>query len=227
MHAEPSALFVAGTDTGVGKTLVGAALLRALARANRRAVGMKPVAAGLVLHDGHWVSEDVMALRAESTVKVPPALDNPVALVDAMAPQVAAARAGCEVTVAELIAAQRALAALAEVVVVEGSGGWRAPLNERETLADLAIAMAAPVVLVVGLRLGCINHALLTAEAIRADGLVLAGWVANCIDPAMAAIDENIELLQARLEAPLLGVGPWFDLPHPRQLRLRLPAFWA
>jgi dethiobiotin synthetase len=226
MASDARSLFVTGTDTGVGKTLVSAALLHTLAQRYARVVGMKPVAAGLVQHSDTWVSEDVLALRAASTVAVPPELDNPVALPDAMSPHLAAARAGRHITVAELHAAQRALLALADVVLVEGAGGWRVPLNEHETLADLAIAMAAPVVLVVGLRLGCLNHALLTAEAIRADGLALAGWVANTIDPAMACRDENIATLQQRLRAPLLGVVPWLPVPDARSVMLQLPEMW-
>lgn len=224
--SEPRSLFVTGTDTGVGKTLVSAALLHTLARHHARVVGMKPVAAGLVRHGEAWVSEDVLALRAASTVPVPPALDNPVALPEPLSPHLAAAREGRRVGVAELLAAQHALRERADVVLVEGAGGWRVPLNETETLADLAIALAAPVVLVVGLRLGCLNHALLTAEAIAADGLVLTGWVANSIDPAMACRDENIATLRARLPAPLLGVVPWSAAPDPRTVVLHLPEEW-
>ncbi len=219
--------FVTGTDTGVGKTLVTAALLHTLARHHRRVVGMKPVAAGLVWRQGQWVSEDVCVLREASSVTVPPGLDNPVALPDAMAPHLAAQRAGQSVTVARLLSAHRALRERADVVVVEGAGGWRVPVNDQETLADLACAIGAPVVLVVGLRLGCLNHALLTAEAIRADGLQLAGWVANAIDPDMACRDENIDALRRRLPAPLLGTVPWCaDIPHARKLALNLPDAW-
>jgi dethiobiotin synthetase len=219
--------FVTGTDTGVGKTLVSAALLHTLARRHRRVVGMKPVAAGLVLQDAEWVSEDVLALRAASTVAVPAALDNPVALPDALAPHLAAARAGRAVTVAELFAAHAALRDLADVVVVEGAGGWRVPVNDSETLADLAVALARPVVLVVGLRLGCLNHALLSAEAIRADGLHLAGWVANAIDPGMACREENMDTLRHWLPAPLLGVVPWHpQTPDARQIVLDMPDTW-
>lgn len=218
--------FVTGTDTGVGKTLVSAALLHTLARHHARVVGMKPVAAGLVQQGGAWVAEDVLALRAASTVAVPPALDNPVALPEPLSPHLAAARAGRRVGVAELVAAHRGLRSLADVVLVEGSGGWRVPLNEDETLADLAVALALPVVLVVGLRLGCLNHALLTAEAIRADGLRLAGWVANAVDPDMACRDENIHTLRQRLGAPLLGVVPWQSVPDARAVQLELPETW-
>lgn len=219
--------FVTGTDTGVGKTLVSAALLHTLARHHARVVGMKPVAAGLVRQGGEWVSDDALALRAASTVAVPPALDNPVMLPEPLSPHLAAARAGRRVGVAELVASHQQLKRFADVVLVEGSGGWRVPLNEGETLADLAAALALPVVLVVGLRLGCLNHALLTAEAVRADGLHLAGWVANSLDLAMACRDENIATLRQRLGAPLLGVLPWFPhAPDARQLALDLPADW-
>jgi dethiobiotin synthetase len=219
--------FITGTDTGVGKTLVSAGLLHTLARHHRRVVGMKPVAAGLIDHRGQWVSEDVLALRAASTVAVPPELDNPVALPDAMAPHIAAERARRSVAVTELLAAHRALKKLADVVVVEGAGGWRVPINDHETLADLAKAIGAPVVLVVGVRLGCLNHALLTAEAIRADGLPLAGWVANVVDADMPGVQENIDALRERLGAPLLGCVPWHaNVPDASHIALQLPAAW-
>jgi dethiobiotin synthetase len=219
--------FVTGTDTGVGKTLVSAALLHTLARHHPRVVGMKPVAAGLIEHRGHWVSEDVLALRAASSVAVPTELDNPVALPEPLAPHIAAQRAGRTVGVADLLAAHRELRQRAGVVVVEGAGGWRVPVNDRESLADLARAIGAPVVLVVGLRLGCLNHALLTAEAIRADGLQLAGWVANAIDPDMACRDDNIDTLRRSLPAPLLAtVRHCAGTPDARQIALNLPAEW-
>jgi dethiobiotin synthetase len=219
--------FVTGTDTGVGKTLVSAALLHALARHHRRVVGMKPVAAGLIDHQGQWVSEDVLALRAASNVSVPAELDNPVALPDAMAPHLAAERVGRTVTVAGLRTAHRALKEHADVVLVEGAGGWRVPVNDRETLADLARAIGVPVVLVVGMRLGCLNHALLTAEAIRADGLELAGWVANAIDPDMPCREENIHTLRHWLPAPLLGRVSWHTTtPDARGIALQLPPAW-
>lgn len=218
-----STWFVTGTDTGVGKTLCSAAMLHALARRHARVVGMKPVAAGLVAHRGAMVSEDALMLRAASTLAVPPALDNPVALPEPLSPHLAARHAGRQVQVAELLAPARALQQQADALVVEGAGGWRVPLNDDETLADFAQALGAPVVLVVGLRLGCLNHALLTAEAIRRDGLPLAGWIANRIDPQMAAADENLDTLRARLAAPLLGVVPWSARPDPAAITLNLP----
>jgi dethiobiotin synthetase len=217
-----SVFFVTGTDTGVGKTLVSAALLHALARRHARVVGMKPVAAGLIEHEGQWVSEDVLALRAASTLRVSPELDNPVALPEPLSPHLAARHAGRIVCMSDLLAPARALAECCDALVVEGAGGWRVPINDDETLADFASALAAPVVLVVGLRLGCLNHAMLTAEAIRRDGLVLAGWVANRIDPEMAAAAENLEHLRAKLGAPLLGVVPWSASPDPSRIELDL-----
>ncbi len=170
----------------------------------------------------------MLALRAASSVNVPLELDNPVALPDPLSPHIAAQRAGRSVTVAELLAAQRALKERADVVVVEGAGGWRVPINDHETLADLSVALALPVVLVVGLRLGCLNHALLSVEAIRADGLQLAGWVANTVDPDMACIEENIDTLRQRMAAPLLGVVPWQRQgPDARAVVLELPSAWT
>lgn len=218
--------FVTGTDTEVGKTLVSAGLLHALAVHHRRVVGMKPVAAGVVPWGDDWASEDAIALRAASTLAVPPALDNPVLLLDPLSPHIAAARAGVQIDIAAIVRSYQALAAQADAVVVEGAGGFHVPLSDALTGADLAQALALPVVLVVGLRLGCLNHALLTAEAIRARGLTLAGWVANRIDPEMSAVDENIAYLRARLGAPLLADVPYQDLPEPGKLVFELPEAW-
>lgn len=218
--------FVTGTDTGVGKTLVSAGLLHALARHHRRVVGMKPVAAGAVPWGGDWASEDAIALRAASTVAVPAVLDNPVLLPDPLSPHIAAARAGVQIDIAAIVRSYQALAAEADAVVVEGAGGFHVPLSDTTTGADLAQALALPVVLVVGLRLGCLNHALLTAEAVRARGLTLAGWVANRVDPAMGAVDENLAYLCARLAAPLLAEVPHQATPEARNLAFALPEHW-
>lgn len=220
------ACFVTGTDTGVGKTLVSAGLLHALARHHRRVVGMKPVAAGVVPWGNDVASEDAIALRAASTVAVPAALDNPVLLPDPLSPHIAAARAGVQIDTAAIVRSYQALAAEADAVVVEGAGGFHVPLSDTATGADLAQALALPVVLVVGLRLGCLSHALLTAEAIRARGLVLVGWVANRVDPEMEAADENIAYLRARLGVPLLAEVPYQDLPDARSLVFELPGEW-
>lgn len=218
-----TAYFVTGTDTGVGKTFVSCALLHALARRHPRVVGMKPVAAGLVPTPEGWDSEDAIALRAASTVRVPPGLDSPVRLPDPVSPHLAAERAGTHIDIAHLVACQRELAQLADAMVVEGAGGFLVPLSPQHTGGDLAQALGLPVLLVVGLRLGCLNHALLSAEAIRARGLTLAGWVANRIDPAMAAPDDNIAFLRQRLSAPLLADIAHSAAPDFRTVNLQLP----
>ncbi|CDS50964.1 Dethiobiotin synthetase [Polaromonas sp. CG9_12] len=219
-------LFVTGTDTGVGKTRVSAALLQALSAHHVRVVGMKPVAAGTERINGVMSNEDVVALRAASTCAVPPELDNPVLLPDPVSPHIAAARAGVKIDIAHLVACHRALTQLADAVVVEGAGGFLVPLSDHETGADLAQALALPVVLVVGLRLGCLNHALLTLEAIRARGLTLAGWVANHVDPAMLAQQDNLAFLRQKIQAPLLATVPYQSVPDPRALTFNLPLEW-
>jgi dethiobiotin synthetase len=202
--------FIAGTDTGVGKTFVSCALLRHLQLKHPRVVGMKPVSAGTTPGpDGVEDNEDSLALRAAGSVRVPHELDNPYCLPLPLSPHLAARAAGQAIDVGLIVERHRRLAALADAVVVEGAGGFLVPLTDTLTGADLAVALGLPVVLVVGLRLGCLNHALLTAEAIRARGLTLAGWVANRIDPGMAAQDDNVETLRTRLGAPL-----WADIPH-------------
>ena len=218
-----SSYFVTGTDTGVGKTLVSAALLHALARRHERVVGMKPVAAGVIAHGDGWASEDAIALRAASTIAAPHELDNPVLLPAPLSPHIAAERAGVRIDIAELVRRYRLLAQRADAVVVEGAGGFHVPLSDTETGADLAQLLALPVVLVVGLRLGCLSHAALTAEAILARGLMLAGWVANRIDPAMQAQDENIAWLQRRLAAPLLADIAHHPSPDARAIVIQLP----
>jgi dethiobiotin synthetase len=225
---EPSkfSIFVTGTDTGVGKTLVSAALLHALVRHYPRVVGMKPVAAGTALIDGVQANDDVLALRAASSCQVSHALDNPVLLPDPLSPHIAAARAGVEISIAHIVACHRQLLELADAVVVEGAGGFMVPLSDTHTGADLAQALGLPVVLVVGLRLGCLNHALLTAWAIRARGLTLAGWVANHIDPEMLAQADNITFLQQQLQAPLLASIAYQAQPEAPHLNFELPLTW-
>jgi dethiobiotin synthetase len=208
-NAMKSAYFVTGTDTGVGKTLVSCALLRVFAARGLRAVGMKPVAAGCEALAGGMRCDDVERLRAAGNVETPAEWINPYAFLPPVAPHLAAAQSGEEIRIAGIAAAFGRLSALADVVIVEGVGGWRVPLNPREDTADLAHRLGLPVILVVGMRLGCLNHALLTAQSIAASGLPLAGWVANRIDPAMPLFDENVQALRERLPAPLLGVLPY------------------
>lgn len=219
--------FVTGTDTGVGKTLAASALLQALARRHGRVVGMKPVAAGGTRSGAAWTNEDVLALRAASTIEVPAELQNPIFLLDPVSPHIAAERAGVRIDIPHVIACYRELALRADAVVVEGAGGFHVPLSKETTGADLAQALALPMVLVVGLRLGCLNHALLTADAISARGLTLAGWVANRIDPQMQAQDDNIALLRSKLPAPLLGDFPYQRWPDASAVKLQLPPAWT
>ena len=201
----PRGFFITGTDTGVGKTRVACALLHAFAARGLRVIGMKPVAAGAQRVDGVWVNEDVEQLLAASNVSAPRELINPYCFAPPIAPHLAAALENKVIENKYLVECFQRLSVLADKVVVEGAGGFCIPLNDHATSADLARQLALPVVLVVGMRLGCLNHALLTAEAIRARGLTLAGWVANHIDPAMAQADANVSALQARLAAPMLA----------------------
>ena len=201
--------FVTGTDTGVGKSLIACALLHAFAGKGRRAVGMKPVAAGAELKDGIWVNDDVEALIAASNVQAPREWVNPYCFAPPIAPHIAAEESKNLIKNIYLRNCFERLRGVADVVVVEGAGGFLVPLNESETFADLAVAIRLPVILVVGMRLGCLSHALLTAEAIRSRGLTLAGWVANHIDPEMPRADENVAALVARLQAPLLARVPY------------------
>lgn len=202
-------LFVTGTDTGVGKTAVAVGLLRILGGAGLRAVGMKPVASGSVQTDAGLRNADALALQAASTLPRPYEQVNPYAFAPPIAPHLAAAEAGVRIELSRVIAAFHALSTGADVVVVEGVGGWQVPLCDCVGIPDMAAALALPVILVVGLRLGCLNHALLSARAIHADGLALAGWVANEIAPGFERRPENLATLRDAIPAPLLGDIPW------------------
>src|SRR6476646_947302 len=203
-----SGLYVTGTDTGIGKTHASSALLHALRARGLRAVGMKPLASGCERIDAGWRNEDALALQAASNPR--PTYDdvNPYALPQPLAPQLAARDAGVDIQLDVLLAAHTRTAAHADCVVVEGVGGWAAPLSNTLLQADLARALALPVVLVVGLRLGCLNHAFLSARAIAADGCRLVGWIGNAIDPDMARREDNLALLADGLAAPCWGVLP-------------------
>ncbi|WP_028205189.1 dethiobiotin synthase [Paraburkholderia nodosa] len=205
-------LFVTGTDTEIGKTFVSAALLRGFAHAGLRATALKPIAAGAYERDGVWHNEDADQLDAAASVLLPPEIRTPFLLKEPAAPHIAAALEGVTLDMARIVDCYEAACERADAIVVEGVGGFRVPLTATEDTADLAVALGLPVVLVVGMRLGCISHALLTAEAIAARGLKLAGWVANRIDPAMTFPEENIAALRERLAAqygaPLVGVVP-------------------
>jgi len=214
----PRGFFVTGTDTGVGKTLVCCALLYGFAALGKSVIGMKPVAAGAIRSADGLVNDDVALLRAASNVEAPPQLVNPYCFEPPIAPHLAAEQAGAAIDFATIANAYRQLAAVADIVIVEGVGGFCVPLNHNEDSADLAQRLGLPVILVIGLRLGCLNHALLTAQAIRAKGLQLVGWIANCIDPALAAADENVAALAERLAAPLLGKVKFAVAPDPQRI---------
>lgn len=216
-------IFVTGTDTGVGKTLVSCALIHALRAEGLDVAPMKPVAAGAVEHAGGWANEDsLVLLRAASRNDSILADVTPVLLREAMAPHIAARHEGRSIALEAIAASFARLSARASFLVVEGVGGFRVPLGDRLDTVDLARALGLPVVLVVGMRLGCLNHALLTAESIERSGLRLAGWIANAIEPAMAAADENVAALEERLGAPLLGRIPYDENPDPVSLAGRL-----
>lgn len=202
-------LFVTGTDTGVGKTLISAALVRGFAGRGYRSAGMKPVAAGCRNVAGELLSDDVAMLQSAANVALPAHLVNPYAFEPPLAPHIAARRAGRRIEIAGIQQAFNEAASMTEVLVVEGVGGFRVPLNETEDTADLAVSLQLPVVLVVGLRLGCLNHALLSVEAIRSRGLSLVGWVANSIDPGMLSQQEAQDTLLELIPAPCVGVIPF------------------
>ncbi len=215
----PLSLFVTGTDTEIGKTFVSAALLHGFARAGLRAAAMKPIAAGAFLRDGVWHNEDADQLDAAANVALPPEVRTPFLLKAPAAPHLAAAQDGVALDIDTIVACHRDAMRRADVVVVEGVGGFRVPLDGTRDTADLAVALGLPVVLVVGVRLGCISHALLTADAIAARGLPLAGWIANHVDPAMSFADENVDTIRDWLarehRAPLVGRIAHMTPPAP------------
>ncbi|HBO94367.1 MAG: dethiobiotin synthase [Pseudomonadales bacterium] len=201
--------FVTGTDTDAGKTFVTVLMLEALKQKGLSTLALKPLAAGCEQVDGELRNDDALKLQAAMTVALPYQQINPIALKSAIAPHLAAEEEGRTLSVDRLAGLIRgALMTPADVTLVEGAGGWLVPLNHRETLGNLVKELELPVILVVGVRLGCLNHALLTAQAVAAAGLPLAGWVANGIDPEAAKVQENINTLKSMLPAPCLGVIP-------------------
>jgi dethiobiotin synthetase len=214
--------FVTGTDTAVGKTLIACALLHAFAARGLAAVGMKPVACGAEPAAGALVFDDVERLIVAGNVTAPRRHVNPYCFAPPIAPHIAAARAGVAIELDRIEESFRVLAARAQVVIVEGVGGFRVPLGTDTDTAQLAARLALPVVLVVGVRLGCLNHALLTAESIAAHGLKLAGWVANHVDPRMEAADENVRALEALMTAPMLARVAFSAVPQAAVIAARL-----
>ncbi len=206
--------FVTGTDTEVGKTFVAAHLARSAAAAGQQVAVMKPVAAGATQVNGRWVNEDAQLLMAAATVAADYDVVNPFCYEWPIAPHLAAERAGRPIELAPIVAAARTLSACSDVLIVEGAGGWDVPMDDQRHLGAIAQALGAEVVMVVGIRLGCINHALLTARAVAADGLRLVGWVANRIDPMTALPECQIDSLRRRIDAPMLGDMPWCADPE-------------
>jgi len=214
--------FVTGTDTGVGKTLIACALLQAFVAQGLVAVGMKPVACGAEPGGSGLINDDVERLIAAGNVSAPREHVNPYCFAPPIAPHLAAEQAGVTIDLTHIAQSYERLAAAADVVVVEGVGGFCVPLNHSADSAELAQYLGLPVILVVGMRLGCLNHALLTAHAIRARGLRLAGWIANRIDPAMAVAGGNVAALAERLAGPLLGVIEFATAPDPKRVAVQL-----
>lgn len=212
MHA---AYFVVGTDTDVGKTYVSSALLRHFVAQGYQSVGMKPVASGCQMDPQlGLVNADAQTLLASGNVHADMDVLNPYRFLPAIAPHIAAQQADIAIDLDLILRAYRSLANEAEVVVVEGAGGFLTPINAQQSLADLAQQLAIPIILVVGMRLGCINHTLLTVQAIQARGLRLAGWVANSLAPNMPYFAENLSTLQQAIDAPCLSVVPWQGEAH-------------
>lgn len=206
--------FVTGTDTEVGKTLVSSAILTVAGDRGLRTLAMKPIAAGAEQIDGQWRNDDALELQAAMNSELPYAQLNPVCLPQPIAPHIAARDNGQRLSADRVVGFCRGVMMQpTDLLIIEGAGGWRVPLNERETFADVPKALGLDVILVVGLRLGCLNHALLTAEAIERDGLRLAGWVGSCIDPDMDSQTDNIDDLKMRLRAPCLGIIPHLSEP--------------
>lgn len=214
--------FITGTDTEVGKSWCTAGLMAKLQQRGHRVVGMKPVASGCKETPEGLRNDDALLLQRQATSAVDYSLVNPYTFRPAIAPHIAAEQAGERIKLGKITERFIQLKGMAEYVLVEGVGGWLVPLNDEETVADLALALKLPVILVVGLRLGCINHALLTAESIRASGCTLAGWIANTVDPKMALPQESVAAIARRIDAPLLGVVPHLARLDPEAIATHL-----
>ncbi|MGL5632161.1 MAG: dethiobiotin synthase [Azovibrio sp.] len=219
----PRAWFVAGTDTEVGKTFSTCALLHKGQQQGLRVAGLKPVAAGTNAL-GH--NEDVEAIRLANSVTLPESILNPYLFSDPIAPHIAAQKEGVEIHFPPILASVEQAMSQVDMLLVEGVGGFRVPLGKDGDSADLAQALGLPIILIVGMRLGCINHALLTVEAIAQRQILLAGWIANCITPGMNSFHENIETLSQLITAPLLGVVPHSPSGRPSEASHALQLPW-
>ena len=213
MQKNKIAYFITGTDTDVGKTYIASALVRYFVQQGQTAIGMKPIAAGCEKINGALRNADVGILLAASNLAARLEDVNPYAFEPAIAPHIAAEQAGVTVSLSKIKHAFDALQSQADALIVEGAGGFRVPINREQTMADLAVQLNLPVIMVVGIRLGCINHALMTAGSIRAAGLDLVGWVANRIEPDMPALEENVQTLKAMIKAPCIADVNWGAVP--------------
>ncbi|MGB6976265.1 MAG: dethiobiotin synthase [Gammaproteobacteria bacterium] len=212
-----SRFFVAGTDTGIGKTYISVGLLKAFNRLGHATLGIKPIASGCIRQDNKFLNEDALALQQASSVQLDYDYINPFAFEPAIAPHIAAARVNMPLTLENILhKTHYALNYPADISIVEGVGGWYVPLNQHETMADLVISLKLPVILVVGIRLGCLNHTLLTYQAIKGAGLMLAGWVANCPVPGSTETMEMVDTLKNWLNAPCLGVIDFQEKPEEK-----------
>jgi dethiobiotin synthetase len=221
-----NSVFITGTDTEVGKTFYSELLLRSLNAQGLRTAAMKPLASGAEVHDGKLRNADALALQQAANTSFSYELCNPYCFEPAIAPHLAAKCAGIRIEADVILHAHEQLQQQADVTVVEGVGGWLVPVNENQTVADLAQTMGLPVILVVGMRLGCINHALLTADNIKKRGVPLLGWVANVIDPGMSHLGENIESIAQRIQAPLLDTIEFINNPDTGKPSQRANIKW-
>lgn len=221
----PPALFVSGTDTGVGKTYASLALMAHARMAGLSVVGLKPVASGCLPGPRGPASEDACKLMAQASIRLPYQTVNPWAFEAPIAPHLAASALGTRIEIAVVKESLARARSVADLVVVEGIGGWLVPLTETTTVADMVCELRLPVVLVIGMRLGCLSHALLTTESIAAHGVDLLGWIANELDPAMLALDQNVDALRQRIHAPMLGRLPYATGASPDDVarHIRLP----
>ena len=220
-------LFITGTDTDVGKTVVACGFLAAANQQGLRTAAIKPVAAGCELTEQGMTNSDALQLQAAASHQLSYQQINPIALEPAIAPHIAAAEAGVRLSASRLVGYCRGVSLMpVDLVLIEGAGGWRVPINSRETLADVARELNCAVIVVVAMRLGCLNHALLTMEAIRRDGLQIAGWVANILDEHMPRLEQNIETLKQCINEPCLGTVPRLDDLSPQRVAefLSVPA---
>jgi dethiobiotin synthetase len=226
MSAMTKSVFIAGTDTEVGKTFYSKLLLQSLNAQGLRTAAMKPLASGAVRHDGKLRNADALVLQQAASTSFPYELCNPYCFEAAIAPHLAARQVGIRIDLEVILQAHKKLQQQADVTVIEGVGGWLVPVDDKRTVADLIQTLGVPVILVVGMRLGCINHALLTADNIEQRGVPLLGWVANMMEPGMSHLDENIKSIAARIDAPLLDTIEFINNPEADMLNQRLNVDW-